>query len=271
MSLAIRNTGELRNENLKLKILLYGLSGMGKSTFIATAPKPIVAACETGHGKGLLSVAGKNIDYVTPENYSELEQFCSGHGLDAYETIAVDGFSYATDTIIKDYALTIPRSKGGESKKRSMGILELDDFGVLAELERRVLAKLLCIDRHVIVSCLMDTYQPPTDDRPEKLGSPDLPGMMRVGSSAMFDIVMRLWTKPMLKDPKNPASRYYQRVFLTDGDGKYLAKSRLRNGLVNLFPAEVPFNLETGEGTFNWFLQKALERSGGVSQQAAST
>lgn len=253
-----------------MKILLYGPSGMGKSTFIATAPKAIVAACETGHGNGLLSVSSKEVDYVTPENFLELEQFCGGHGLDAYETIAIDGFSYATDTIIKNYALTIPRTKGGESKKRQMGIPEIDDYASLAELERRILAKLLCLDKHVIVSCQMENYQPPTDDRPEKLGSPDLPGMMRIGSSAMFDIVMRLWTKPVLRDPKNPMSRYYQRIFLTDGDGKYLAKSRLRNGLVNLFPTEVPFDLETGEGTFNYFLQKALERTGGVVGAASA-
>jgi hypothetical protein len=258
MSLTIRNTGSLRDpSSLKLKMLLYGPSGMGKSTFITTAPKVVVAACETGHGGGLLSTADKNIDYVLPENYSELEQFCGGHGLEAYETIAIDGFSYATDTIIKNYALTIPRARGPESKKRQMGILELDDYQVLAELERRLLAKLLSLDKHIIVTCLMDNYQPPTEDRPEKFGSPDLPGMMRVGSAAMFDCVFRLWTKPALKNPADPKSRYYQRVFLTEGDGKYLSKSRLCSGVTNVFPAEVEFNLETGSGTFAWFLAKA--------------
>jgi hypothetical protein len=271
MSIQIKNTRDLLQEDLRLKILIYGPSGVGKTEFASGAPNPIVAACETGHGKGLLTVADKGLAHIEPETYSEIEQFCSGTipGQESYDTYVLDGMSYLTDTTIKNYALSVQRS-GGDAQRRAMGIPEMSDYGVMAELERRLLAKLLGQPKHIIVTCLMDYYQPfeaGTQPRKEKIGGPDLPGMMRLGASAMFDCVFRLWTEPALKDPKNPSSRYHKRVFLTDGDGKYLAKSRLRNGLVNLFPTEVPFDLETETGTFGWFLNKALERTSVAARQ----
>jgi len=262
MPLKIQNTSNLiQNGNLRLKMLVYGISGMGKTMFCSTAPKPIVLACETGHGSGLLTVSGASLDYITPTSYADMELFCSGQGFEKYETLIIDGMSYATDTILKDHALTVPRSRG-ESPKRAMGVLELDDYGTLAELERRLFARLLANDKNIIVTCLMDYYAPPVggpDPKPEKLGGPDMPGMMRLGSSAMFDIVMKLHTRPMLKDPKNPGSRYYQRYFQTESDGKYLAKSRIRNGAASIFPAEVPFDLASGEGSFGYFLDLATK------------
>jgi hypothetical protein len=263
MALKIQNTASLTtNGSFRFKGLIYGPAGMGKSLFCSTAPNPIVLACETGHGGGLLSVSGAGIDYIVPETYSDMELFCSGHGLEKYDTLVIDGFSYAADTIIKNHALTVPR-RGGESAKRAMGVMELDDYGTLAELTRKLLARLLQNDKNILVTCLMDFYQPPQggqDPKPEKIGGPDMSGSMRLGSSAMFDIVLKLHTRPALRNPKDPSSRYYQRYFLCDTDGKYLAKSRLRNGNKSLFPTEVPFDLETGEGSFQYFYDLATKQ-----------
>jgi len=250
------NTSSLTtNGNFKLKALVYSPSGFGKSLFASTAPNPAVLTCETGHGAGMLSAQKAGIDCFVPETYADMELFCSGHGLEKYDTLIVDGFSYATDTIVKTHALTIPRSHG-ETKKREMGILELSDYGTLAELERRLLARLLQNQKNILVTCLQDYYSPPqggSDPRPEKIGGPDLPGMMRLGSTALFDFVFKLDMRPALKDPKDPKSRYNQRFWRTSADGKYLAKTRLRDA----FPEEVPFDLETGEGTFQWFIDRA--------------
>ena len=259
MSLQIRNTRDLLDPSkLKLKMLIYGSSGSGKTLFCSTATNPIIAACETGHGNGLMTLASSGIPFVTPTSYSELEQFCSGVGLEAYDTIILDGFSYTTDTLVKDEALSIPR-KTGSSAKRDKGILELDDYGVLSELERKLLARLLCLDKHIIVTALIDYYKPPSDGKPEQLGGPDLPGSMRAGSTAMFDIVMKLESRPALRDPRDAKSRYFQRVFLTENDGRFLAKSRIRNGNKNIYPAEVTFDIEKGVGTFQHFLAEAVK------------
>ena len=44
----------------KIKALVYGASGVGKTTFGATAPNPIFLSAEGG----LLSVADKQFDYA---------------------------------------------------------------------------------------------------------------------------------------------------------------------------------------------------------------
>lgn len=261
MSLQIRNTGDLlKKDNVKFKCLIYGPSGAGKSAFCGTAPNAVVAACETGHGNGLATIAEAKVGYVTPSSYEEYETFCSGIGFEKYDTMVLDGFSYLADSLVKDKALTVPRTQGN-SPKRAMGILELDDYGVLAELERKLLARLLCLDKHVLVTCLVDYYQPPSANppKPEKQGGPDLPGSMRAGSAAMFDHVFRLQTRSALKDPRDPKSRYYQRFFTTENDGQYIAKSRFRNGTKAIYPTEVPFDLDSGVGTFQWFIDQAVK------------
>ena len=44
----------------KIKAVVYGASGSGKTTFGATAPKPIFASAENG----LLSIAEQGVDFV---------------------------------------------------------------------------------------------------------------------------------------------------------------------------------------------------------------
>src|SRR5947209_3574283 len=119
MALKIQNTKSLNtNGGFRLKCLIYSPSGYGKSLFASTAPNPIVLACETGHGSGLLTAQAAGIDYIVPETFGDIELFCSGSGLEKYDTLVVDGFSFAADTIIKNHALTVPR-RGGESPKRA--------------------------------------------------------------------------------------------------------------------------------------------------------
>lgn len=258
MSLLIENSRDLlTKEVFKLKVLGYSPSGFGKTEFAATAPNPIFGLCDTGHGKGLLTIADKGLPYTKITTYNQLEEFCSGVGLEQYDTIVLDAFDFAADTFLKDHALTIPRTRGGESKKRAMGIPELDDYQSMAELERRCLAKLLGQPKHIYVNCAMDYYSPPDNEKAERIGGPSLPGAMRLGASAMFDVVLRLFIRDVLIDPKDAKSRIKQRVWQCEGDGKYLAKSRLKNGKQNVFPPEVVFDLEKGTGTFAWFLTEA--------------
>ena len=112
MSLEIKNTSKLIHpNNLKLKILLYGLSGVGKTEWATSAPNPGVAACETGHGNGLLTAAYKNVDYVSPSSLAEFEMFCSGAVFKDKSSIILDSLSRtAYKTFIKDYALSIPQT-----------------------------------------------------------------------------------------------------------------------------------------------------------------
>ncbi|KKM73036.1 hypothetical protein LCGC14_1414500 [marine sediment metagenome] len=51
-----------------LKMVVYGNSGVGKTTFASTAPKPIILSAEAG----LLSIADKDIDVISIDKWTDL-------------------------------------------------------------------------------------------------------------------------------------------------------------------------------------------------------
>lgn len=269
MALQVKNTKELIHpDKFKWKVLIFGLSGSGKTTWLSDAPNLGVAACETGEGNGLLSVASKGIDYVEPKTYQELEQIASGVVFKDKDSIAGDSLTDMSHTLVKDYALTIPRT-GGNSLKRAMGMPEQDDYGTMAELTRRLVRKFLDLDKHVIFTAGLRIQEPnPETGQGQFLVGPNLPGQMFLGSCAMFDTVMCLKIRQKMRDPKDPKSKYTERYFVTAGDGKGLiAKCRaVIEGMPPLLEAEevfVPKDQDpegVGIGTFPVLLKKITEK-----------
>lgn len=249
----IRNTRELMNpDKFQWKVLIYSLSGLGKTEWSSDAVNPGIAACETGEGNGLLTIARKCVDYCEPGSYKDFEMFCGGHYFKDKQSLVMDSLSAATQRFIKDEALRIPR-KQGDSGKRAIGIPELDDYGSMGELMRRCVAKLIDIDKHIVCTALLKIKEP-SEDNPggQFITGPDLPGAMMLASTAMFDTVMCLKTRAKLRDPKDAKSRYVERYFVTASDGNGLiAKCRsIVKGGAPILPTEVPWNIETGEGGF---------------------
>jgi len=260
LSLQIQNTKTLiEPEKLKLKVLVYSLPGCGKTTWAGTAPNPGFAACETGHGNGLLSIADAGYDYVTPTSLSDFEAFAGGGIFKDKETLVLDSLSAMVKSFIKDFALAIPR-KQGDSEKRRKGVPELDDYGVMGEITRRTLGRLIDCnpDKHIIVTATERYDKPdPENGQAELIIGPDLPGQMFLGSTAMFDIVLRLRTRPMLRDKNDAKSRYTERYFITQSDGKgTVAKCRNNVTLKPLLEQEEIFDPATGKGTFMDLLNK---------------
>jgi len=223
-----------------------------------------VIACETGEGNGLLSVATKNIDYVEPKTYAELEQVASGTVFKEKLSLGGDSLTDICNTLVKDYALSIPR-QSGNSPKRAMGVPELDDYGTMGELTRRVVRKFLDLDKHICFTAGLRMKEPdPGTGQGQFLLGPDLPGAMFTGSAAMFDTVMCLKVRSKLRDPKDAKSRYTERYFVTTSDGNGLiAKCRsVVSGLPPLLDAEelfIPKEQDPkgeGVGTFPALLKK---------------
>jgi hypothetical protein len=251
-----------------LNILVYGLPGSGKTKFVSTAPDVGVAACETGLGKGLATVLKAGLDYVDPVTYQEFDQICSGLVFKDKKSIALDSLSDMTSTFIKDYALSFPRAKG-ETLKRKAGVPELDDYGVMGEVTRRLVRKLIDSGKHVIATATLKIDKPDADTgQGQYLVCPNLPGAMSVGSTAMFDLVLCFRTRSKLRDKNDAKSRYTEHYITAKGNEGLLAKCR-HNDLLGkaLIPDEFVMNLETGEGTFPWILERI--RTGYVEAKAA--
>jgi hypothetical protein len=259
--LKIKNSRELITpDKIRLKVLVYGLPGTGKTEFATTAPNLGYAACETGHGKGLLTAASKGIDYVEPTTLGELEEFVSGKIFGDKDSLVWDSLSHSASTVIKDAALSIPRLRG-DAGKRKIGVPELDDYGVMAEMTRKLLNMLLLQDKHVIVTATEKIRMP---DAETGLGEitigPELPGQMFIGATALFDIVLRLRTRQKLRIPGDAKSRITERYFLTGPDGQgTIAKCRNSIKGRTLLDREEVFNLDTGQGSFPYLLDKILK------------
>lgn len=262
MALTWRNTQDLlAPDTLLLKILLYGLHGTGKSTFVSTVPNIAIGASETGHGKGLMGVAGENLTYAELNNYADVDEFCGGVVPAGVTALGLDSLSDVVKTHIKDKALSFPR-KTGDTPKRQSGVPELDDYGVMAELTRKMLRKLINQPKHVIVtSGLRIDKADPDNGQMDTLVGPDLAGQMFLGSTAMFDLVLCTRTRSILRDPKDAKSRETEYYFLTNSPGNgIIAKNRLGvKGGKSFLPQELPFNPTKGEGTFPWILKKAQD------------
>jgi len=262
MALVVRNTRELiKPENLRLKILLYGIHGTGKSTFLSTVPDIGVGASETGHGKGLMGVAGKEIDYVELNSYQDFDEFCSGTVFKDKAALGLDSLSDVVKTHVKAKALSFPR-KNGDTPKRLSGVPEIDDYGVMGELTRKLLRKLLDTDKHIIVTSGLRIDKPDMESgQGETLIGPDLAGQMFLGSTAMFDLVLCTRTRSVLDDPKNAKSRRTEYYYITNNPGTgIIAKNRIGvNGGKSFLPQEVIFNPEKGIGDFPWLLKTAQE------------
>jgi hypothetical protein len=260
LSLVIKSTKALVTpENFRWKVLIFGPPGVGKTEWLTGVPDIGVAACENGQGSGLLTAASRDVQYVEPENLAELESFCKGDIFKDKPAVGLDSLSDMSRTLVKDAVLKIPRTRG-DSDKRKRGVMELDDYGISAEITRKLLATLIKLNKHVIVTAT-ERYQAPDAETGvgETIIGPDLPGQMFTASPAMFDTVLRLRTRRVLRNPNDAKSRYVERYFLTQPDGQG-SLAKCRNSLTGkpLLDKEEVFDLADGRGTFSYLLAKIL-------------
>jgi hypothetical protein len=74
----------------------------------------------------------------------------------------------------------------------------------------------------------------------------------------MFDFVLRLRTRSLLRNPLDAKSRYSQRYFQTNQQPGIIAKCRAQVDKKPLLDAEEIFDLETGQGGFPSLLAKIV-------------
>jgi len=260
LSLQVRNTRDYTNpDKFRMVALVYGLPGSGKTKWIGTCdPRETgIAACETGQGNGLLTIAELGFDHVIPENFKELEEICEGKVFKDKKVIVFDSLSAMARTIIKDTALKIPQNSDAS---RGMGVPSMRDYGVIASLTAGLLNKLLRNnpDKHILVTAT-EKYDKAGDNDPpgtESWFGPQLAGQMFTEAPALFDFVLRLRTRTLLKDPKDAKSKYVERFFQTDRQTGVIAKCRATVKDKPLLDPEEVFDVTTGRGTFPALLEK---------------
>jgi hypothetical protein len=122
----------------KIKAVVYGSSGAGKTYFGATAPKPIFASAENG----LLSTKalGNKIDYVAIKTIQDLK--------DLYDYLAKEKHDY--ETVVIDSITEINDIIKNEIEVRTGKTMQLQDWGVLAKQIKSILRMFRDLDMHIL-------------------------------------------------------------------------------------------------------------------------
>lgn len=125
-------------------MVVYGEGGVGKTTFAATAPKPIIADCE--NGSKYFGLRGIDADVGLIEKWADLQEFMEFALQDKYETIVIDPIGELMDKLVKHMV-----DKGDSKLVQRDGNPTMAGWGWLKSTMRSFLKVLRDSGKHVVI------------------------------------------------------------------------------------------------------------------------
>lgn len=127
--------------NNKIMMLIYGQSGMGKTTFAVSATGTILFDFDRGSRRlDPMHTIGKEI--VQTSNYKDLIDFLNNKNeVELYETIVIDSLSRLIDSIVDDLKTTSGTRSGG---------LKIDAWQQVDTIFKSIVKKLIGCEQNVI-------------------------------------------------------------------------------------------------------------------------
>ena len=118
----IKKPNELISENQKIRMLIAGYPGIGKTTLALSAPKPLLVDVDLGINRVMASARK---DFIQPNNYEELLEDLKGD-LSDYETLVIDTGGKLLE-LMKNYVI-----KNDVKNAKKDGSLSLQGYGAVA-------------------------------------------------------------------------------------------------------------------------------------------
>lgn len=159
-------------EDHKVKALIYGPAGSGKTVFAGTAQKALFGSAEAG----LLSIAEKSPSFVQINSFKDLMAlylYLKDEDHD-YETVIIDSITEINEIIKLDI------------EKRTGHALQLQDWGEVAQKIADILRKFRDLPMHVL---LIAQEQYINDEQKIKKIVPELNGRSAMAIARYMDIV----------------------------------------------------------------------------------
>lgn len=218
MALVLKNTKE--SEESKVKVVVYGPAGVGKTSLAKTCPAPLLLSMESG----LLSLKGENVTYLDIKSADELEEALEavkGPGGEPFKTVILDSISELSHIIRKEEENN-PANKSDKGKDNGFKV-----YSSIAARTIDILMKFRDLDKHVV---LIAQERQKTSDNSISNIIPQLEGH-QAGERLpyLFDLVMCM---RYADEVTKAGERYLQ----TCGDNIRVAKDRSGR----LDPVEAP-------------------------------
>lgn len=207
MAIQLKNTNDV--SQAKVKALVYGQAGAGKTTLATTMPKPFIISAEGG----LLSIAGSGIPYIevgSMEELGEAYEWVTSPEADKFESVILDSLSEIGEVVL---SAEKKRTVNGKlvDPRQAYGALQ-EQMGDLIRSFRDLPGK------HVLMTAKLDKAQ---DEMGRILYGPSMPGkQLPQALPFFFDAVFALRVE---KDAEGKT----QRALMCDTDGLWQAKCRI--------------------------------------------
>ena len=118
-----------------IKMALYGLSGVGKTTLGSTAPRPIIIDAE----RGTLSISDKDMDLIEISTFDDLQEvydyLCTKKARKKYDTCVIDSGSEVAEYVLADLKKNM---KDGRQAYMALGERTLEIFRMFRDLDMHV-------------------------------------------------------------------------------------------------------------------------------------
>ncbi|MFA5703765.1 MAG: ATP-binding protein [Advenella sp.] len=211
MAIKLRSTREVHANGVKA--LVYGASGVGKTTLIKTLPDPIIISAEGG----LLSLSDMDIPFIEVATMEDLREAFAYVRDSEHASVALDSISEIGDVVLHAEKAT------AKDPRQAYGALQ-DVMGEMIRAFRDIEGK------HVLFTAKIEKTQ---DEQGRVLYGPSMPGnKLPQALPFFFDIVLALRAE---RDQEGVT----QRALMTDTDGLWTAKARTTDA-TRLLPYEAP-------------------------------
>lgn len=210
----------VEKERAPLSFLVYGPSGVGKTTFSSFFPRPLILACDPGILGGSLSALRNNPKHLKIESYDQvlkLLPLLKKAAWKEFDTLVIDSISYmgrlVMASILKAVGREIPR---------------FEEWNLNAERMRKLINSFAEIGTHVVFTAVDSMTK---DEVTGKIyGGPDLPGKLSKELPQACDIVLRLFVSSSYDSSMKKQTVY---KYTTTPDDVWFARDR-----TGLLPAE---------------------------------